>query len=81
MIVNPSPTFRLPRSSVEVYTTLPPFSDTVSFSGIVIPPSLGSATPIVNPAPTYSNVYEDASIRDCLANGTVEPTPTFAGIV
>ena len=53
----------------------------VSFSGIVTPPLLGRAELIAKPAPTYSNVYDEASTRDCLANGTVEPTPTLAGRV
>ena len=27
----------------------------------------------------YSKVYDDARISDCLAKGTVDPTPTLEG--
>ena len=38
-----------------------------------------AAAAMVRPAPTNSNVYDDARISDCLWKGTADPRPTVAG--
>ena len=72
-----------------VTITAPTGSGGITASGVAVISGFGSVTSVnVNAtgsqyrtAPTCSNVYDEASMRDCLAKGTVEPIPTEAGRV